>query len=87
MNSGEQNIFFNFPSYYGHGIPANYCYRNESCLVQNNSKNEEAKKEEPKQKATREKLSMKETQGFVSVWKENFVELQTYKAPDVRREI
>ena len=48
MNSGEQNIFFNFPGYYGHGVPANYCYTNESSLVQNNSKNEEAKKQEPK---------------------------------------
>ena len=54
-NSGERNIFFNFPGYYGHGVPANYCYTNKSGLVQNNSKNEEAKKEEPKQKATREK--------------------------------
>ena len=86
-NSGKRNIFFNFPGYYGHGVPANYCYTNESSLVQNNSKNEEAKKEEPKQKAMREKLSTKETQMFVSVWKENFVELQSYKAPVVWREI
>ena len=41
--------------FYGHGVPANYCYTNESSLVQNNSKNEEAKKEEPKQEAMREK--------------------------------
>ena len=87
MNSGEQNIFFNFPGYYGHGVPANYCYTNESSLVQNTWKNEEAKKEEPKQKATRKKWSVKETQVLVSLWKENFVELQSYKAPDVWREI
>ena len=74
MNSGEGNIFFNFPSYYGHGVPSNYCYTDESSLVQNNSKNEEAKKE-PKQKATREKWSTKKNQEFVFVWKENFVEL------------
>ena len=55
MNSGEQNICFNFPSYYGHGVPANNYYTNESSLVQNNNKYEEAKKEEPKQKATHEK--------------------------------
>ena len=55
MNSGEQNICFNFPSYYGHGFPANNYYTNESSLVQNNNKYEEAKKEEPKQKATHEK--------------------------------
>ena len=72
MNSGERNIFFNFPGYYGHGVPANYCYTNESRLVQNNSKNKEAKKEEPKQEAMREKSSTKETQVFVSVWKENY---------------
>ena len=35
----------------------------------------------------REKWSTKETQVFGSVWKENFVELQSYKAPDVWREI
>ena len=29
---------------------------------------------------------MKATQMFVSVWKENFVELQSYKAPDDWRE-
>ena len=29
---------------------------------------------------------MKATQMFVSVWKENFVELQSYKAPDEWRE-
>ena len=79
--------FFNFPGYYGHGIPANYCYTNESSLLQNNSINEKTKKEEPKPKATREKWSTKETQVFASVWKENFVELQFYKAPDVWREI
>ena len=56
MNSGEWNIFFNFPGYYSHGVPANYCYTNESSLVQNNSKNEEATKEEPKQKAMREEM-------------------------------
>ena len=87
MNSGERNIFFNFPGYYGHGVPGNYCHTNESSLVQNISKNEEAKKQEPKQKATREKWSTKETQVFVSVWKKNFVELQSYKAPDIWREI
>ena len=87
MNSGERNIFFNIPGYDGHGVPANYCYTNKSGLVQNNSKNEEAKKEEPKQKATREKQSTKETQVFVSVLKEKFAELQSYKAPDVWREI
>ena len=81
------NIFFNFPGYYGHGIPANYYYTNESSLVQNTCKNEEAKKEEPKQKATCEKWSMKETQVLVSIWKGNFAELQSYKAPDVWREI
>ena len=43
MNSGEWNIFFNFLGYYSHGVPANYCYTNESSLVQNNSKNKEAK--------------------------------------------
>ena len=43
MNSGEQNIFFDFPGYYGHGVPENYCHTNESSLVQNNSKNKEAK--------------------------------------------
>ena len=53
MNSGERNIFFSFPG--------NYCHTNESSLVQNISKNEEAKKQEPKQKATREKWSTKET--------------------------
>ena len=87
MNSRERNVFFNFPGYYSHGVPANYCYTNESSLIQNNSKNEEAQKEEPKQKATREKCSTKETQVFVSVWKENFVELKSYKAPDIWREI
>ena len=87
MNSGEQNICFNFPGYYGHGVPANNYYTNESSLVQNNNKYEETKKEEPKQKATHEKWSTKETQVFVSVWKGNFVELQFYKAPDVWREI
>ena len=87
MNSGERNIFFNFPGYYGNGVPVNYCDTNESSLVQNNSKNKEAKKEEPEKKATREKWSTKETQVFVSVWKENFVELQSYKALDVWREI
>ena len=61
MNSREQNIFFNFPGYCGHGVPANYCYTNESSLVQNNGKNEEAKKQEPKKKATHEKWSTKET--------------------------
>ena len=74
MNSVEQNIFSNFLGYYDHGIPANYCYTNESSLVQNNSKNEEAKQEEPKQKATHEKWST--FQVFVSIWKEKFVELQ-----------
>ena len=59
MNSGERNIFFSFPG--------NYCHTNESSLVRNISKNEEAKKQEPKQKATREKWSTKETQVFVSV--------------------
>ena len=34
----------------------NYCYTNESSLVQKNSKNEEATKEEPKQKAMREEM-------------------------------
>ena len=34
----------------------NYCYTNESSLVQNNSKNEGATKEEPKQKAMREEM-------------------------------
>ena len=82
MNSGEQNICFNFPGYYGHGVPANNYYTNESSLVQNNNK-----KEEPKQKATHEKWSTKETKVFVPVWKGNFVELQLYKTPDVWREI
>ena len=86
VRNGILGNFFNF-GYYGHGAPANYCYTNENSLVQNNSKNEEAKKEEPKQKATREKWSTKETQVFVSVCKQNFVELQSYKAPDVCREI
>ena len=86
-NSGERNIFFNFPGYYGHGVPSNYCFTYESSLVQNSSKNVEAKKEEPKQKATREKWSTKETQVFVPVWKENFVELQSYTTPDVWGEI
>ena len=55
MNNGERNIFFkNFPGYYGLGVPENYSYKNESSLVQNNRKIEEAKKEESKQKATRE---------------------------------
>ena len=67
MNSGERNIFFSFPGFYGHGVPANYCYTNERSLVQNNSKNEEAKKQEPKEKVTRKKWSAKETQVFVSV--------------------
>ena len=53
MNSEERNSFFIFPGYCGHGVLANYCYTNEISLVQNNSKNEDAKKEEPKQKATR----------------------------------
>ena len=75
MNSGERNVFFDFPSYYSHVVPENYCYTNESSLVQNNSKNKEAKKQEPKPKARREKWSTKETQAFVSVWKENFAEL------------
>ena len=78
MNNGERNIFFNFSGHYGHGVPANYCYTNESSLVQNNSKNVEAKKEEPKQDATPEKWSTKETQVFMSLWKKNFVELQSY---------
>ena len=60
MNSEERNSFFIFPGYCGHGVPANYCYTNEISLVQNNSKNEDAKKEEPK-------LSMKETQVFMSI--------------------
>ena len=55
MNNGERNIFLkNFPGYYGLGVPENYSYKNESSLVQNNRKIEEAKKEESKQKATRE---------------------------------
>ena len=66
---------------------ANYCYTNDSSLVQNNSKIEGAKKEEPKQKVTGKNKSMKETQTFVSAWKENFVELQSFKATDVGREI
>ena len=74
MNSGERNIFFFFFGYYGHGVPENYCHTNESSLVQNNSKNKEAKKQEPKPKARREKWSTKETQVFVSVSKENFAE-------------
>ena len=86
MNSGEQNIFFNFPGYYGDGVPANYCYTNESSWVQNNSKNEKAKKQEPKQKATREMVNKRNT-SVMTAWKENFVELQSYKAPDVWREI
>ena len=48
------NGIFNFPGYYDYGVPKNYCYTNESSLVQNNSKNEEAKKQDPKQKAKRE---------------------------------
>ena len=67
MNRGERNIFFNYPGYYGNGVPANYCYTNESSLVQNNSENEEAKKQEPKERVTREKWSTKENQVFVSV--------------------
>ena len=50
MNSGEQNICFNFPGYYGHGVPANNYYTNESSLVQNNNKCEEAKKKNQNRK-------------------------------------
>ena len=58
MNTGEQDIFFTFPGYYGHGVPANYCYTNESSLVQNNSKNEEAKKRTKTKGYTREMVNI-----------------------------
>ena len=86
MNSGERNMLFNFPGYYGHGVPANYCYTNESSFVQNNKK-EDAKKRRTKTEGHTLEMVNEETQVFVSVWKKNFAELQFYKAPGVWREI